>query len=94
MARGNRAGLAIPPERAVRWMTANPAKALGIADKVGTLEPGKMADVVLWNGTPFSVYALAEQVWIDGALVYDRADPRRQPRSDFLLGQPGTEGTP
>jgi hypothetical protein len=53
-----------------------------------------MADVVLWNRTPFSVYALAEEVWIDGALVYDRGDPARQPRSDFMLGQPGTEGTP
>jgi len=94
MARGNRAGLSIPPERAVRWMTANPARALGIADKTGTIEPGKMADVVLWNRNPFSVYALADQVYIDGALAFDRGDPKRQPRSDFLLGQPGTEGTP
>ena len=52
---------------------ANPAKALGIDDQTGTLEAGKMADVVIWNGTPFSVYALAEQVFVDGALVYDRA---------------------
>ncbi|HEX7012048.1 MAG TPA: amidohydrolase [Steroidobacteraceae bacterium] len=89
MARGERAGLDIPPERAIRWVTANPAKALGIDSQTGTLEPGKMADVVIWNGTPFSVYALAEQVFIDGALVYDRAHPSPKPRSDFLLGQPG-----
>ena len=44
-------------------------------DQTGTLEPGKMADVVLWNGNPFSVYAQAEQVYIDGARVYDRNDP-------------------
>ncbi len=90
MTRGNRAGLNIPPERAIRWLTANPARALGIDQLTGTLEPGKMADVVVWNGTPFSVYALAEQVFVDGALAYDRANPPPQPRSDFLLGQPGS----
>lgn len=89
IARGTRAGLDIPPERAIRWLTANPAKALGIAAQTGTLEAGKMGDVVIWNGDPFSVYALAEQVFIDGALVFDRAHPPQKPRSDFLLGQPG-----
>ena len=59
-------------------------------DQTGTLEPGKMADVVVWNGTPFSVYAHAEQVYVDGARVYDRNDPARQPKSDFMLGQPAT----
>jgi imidazolonepropionase-like amidohydrolase len=89
MARGNRAGLDIPPERAIRWITANPARAMGILDQTGTLEPGKMADVVVWNGNPFSVYAQADQVFVDGALLYDRANPARQPLSDFELGQPG-----
>jgi imidazolonepropionase-like amidohydrolase len=88
MVRGQRAGLAIPPERAVRWITANPAKALGIADRVGTLEPGKVADVVVWNGNPFSVYALPDLVYIDGSVAYDRKAPPSQPPSDFLLGQP------
>jgi len=46
-----------------------------------------MADVVVWNGSPFSSYALAEKVYIDGAQVYDRADRRLQPTSDFMLGQ-------
>jgi hypothetical protein len=46
-----------------------------------------MADVVIWNGNPFSVYAQADQVFIDGARVYDRNDPARQPVSDFELGQ-------
>jgi hypothetical protein len=46
-----------------------------------------MADVVLWNGNPFSVYAKADLVFIDGALLYDRGDPARQPVSDFELGQ-------
>jgi imidazolonepropionase-like amidohydrolase len=91
MTRGVRAGLEIPPERAIRWITSNPARALGVADRTGSLEPGKMADVVLWNRDPFSVYALADQVYIDGALVFDRAHPPERPRSDFLLGQPGPE---
>ena len=88
MAHGARVGLVVPPERAIRWITSNPAKALGILDQTGTLEPGKMADVVVWNGTPFSVYALADQVFIDGALVLDRANPPAKARSDFMLGQP------
>jgi imidazolonepropionase-like amidohydrolase len=89
MTRGNRAGLNIPPERAIRWVTANAARSLGIADRVGTLEPGKLGDVVVWNRDPFSVYALADLVYIDGALAFDRTHPPAQPRSDFLLGQPG-----
>ena len=63
---------------------ADAAKALGILSETGTLEPGKMADVVVWNGTPFSVYALADLVFVDGALLYDRAHPAARPRSDFL----------
>ena len=72
---------------AITWLTRNPAKAMGILEDTGTLEAGKMADVVLWNRNPFSVYAQAEQVWIDGSLQYDRNDRSRQHRSDFMLGQ-------
>jgi imidazolonepropionase-like amidohydrolase len=92
MANARRIGMEIPPERAIRWMTQNAAKSMGILDRTGTLEPGKMADVVLWNGNPFSSYALAEQVYVDGARLYDRDDPTRQPRSDFMLGQDLTTG--
>jgi imidazolonepropionase-like amidohydrolase len=87
MTRGQRAGLNIRPERAIRWITQNAAKSLGILDRTGTLETGKMADVVIWNGSPFSVYARADQVFIDGALIYDRGNSARQPLSDFELGQ-------
>lgn len=87
MAHAQLIGIDIAPERAVRWITANPAKSLGVLDRTGTLEAGKMADVVLWSGNPFSVYAKAEQVYVDGARLYDRNDPARQPRSDFMLGQ-------
>lgn len=88
MSRGQLAGLDIPPERAIRWLTSNPARALGIADRVGTLEPGRVADVVVWNRNPFSVYALPDLVYIDGAVVLDRKSPPAAPASDFLLGQP------
>ncbi len=85
-AAGQQAGLDISKEHAVMWMTLNPAKALGLADRIGSLEPGKNADVVLWSNDPFSVYARTEKVFLDGALVYDRADPTRQSKSDFMLG--------
>jgi imidazolonepropionase-like amidohydrolase len=87
MTRGRRSGMDIPPEHAIIWITANPAKSMGILDQTGTLEAGKMADVVIWNGNPFSVYAKADQVFVDGALLYDRNDPALQPLSDFELGQ-------
>jgi imidazolonepropionase-like amidohydrolase len=89
LADGRKWGLQIRDEEAWTWIAINPAKALGIADKVGSLEPGKQADVVLWNGNPLSVYSRPEKVWIDGALMYDTEDPKRRPVSDFELGQPG-----
>jgi imidazolonepropionase-like amidohydrolase len=89
MAAAERAGLAVPRERAIRWITSNPARALGIGEETGALEPGKAADLVVWSGDPFSVYTRAERVFIDGALVYDRDDPARQPVSDFEIGTTG-----
>jgi imidazolonepropionase-like amidohydrolase len=86
LASGKAAGIAVTEEDAIRWMTANPAWALGVQDRTGTLEVGKDADVVLWDRSPFSVYASAEKVWIDGVLVHDRK-ARQKPWSDFELGQ-------
>ena len=74
---------------ATYYFTLDGAKDLGIADRTGSLKVGKMADVVLWNGNPFSTYTRPEKVWIDGALLYDAFDPKRRPVSDFELGQPG-----
>lgn len=85
MAAGRRMGLKISDADAMQWITANPAKAIGILDKTGTLEAGKAGDVVVWNGTPFSSYALADMVFIDGVVQYDRA-AKQPPQSDFLLG--------
>jgi imidazolonepropionase-like amidohydrolase len=83
---GREAGVEITANEALRWITANPAWALGIQDEVGTLEKGKNADVVIWSGEPFSVYSKAEKVFVDGALMYDRDNPAVQPVSDFEVG--------
>ena len=87
-----RVGIDIPPERAIRWITANAAKSLGIDDVTGTLEPGKMADVTVWDGNPFSVYTKATRVYIDGALVFDRDNPDGNPVTDFSLGTSAQHG--
>ena len=87
-----RVGIDIPPERAIRWITSNAAKALGISDVVGTLDPGKMADVTIWDGSPFSVYTKAQQVYIDGALVYERGNAAVNPVTDFSLGTSARHG--
>ena len=90
---GQRSGIPVTRDQALRWITANPAWALGLDSVVGTLEPGKMADVVVWSGDPFSVYGKAVQVYNDGWLVYDRNDPAHQPRTDFELGQTPPPGS-
>lgn len=82
-----RVNINISPEHAIKWLTSNAAKALHIDQQTGSLAAGKMADVVIWNGTPFSSYAKAEQVFIDGALLYDRNNKALQPKVDYLIGQ-------
>ena len=86
MAAGNRAGFDITRSRAIKWITLNPAKALGIADKVGSLELEKMADIVIWDGDPFSVYSKTEKVFVDGVLLYDKNDKSTPRATDFELG--------
>ena len=86
---GRRMGIDIPDEQVVSWFTLNAARAMGIDDVTGSLKAGKMADLVLWNGDPLSVYSRPEKVWIDGAMMFDAMDPNRRPVSDFELGQPG-----
>src|SRR5436189_343512 len=90
---GQRAGIPITRDQALRWITVNPAWAIGLDSIRGTLEPGKMADVVVWSGDPFSVYSKAVQVYNDGWLVYDRNDPAHQPRTDFQLGREPPPGS-
>lgn len=79
-------GIEISEDDALRWFTINAAWALGLDDRIGSLEVGKNADVVLWSGNPFSIYSRAEKVWIDGAMLFDRLDPSQRWRTDFELG--------
>ena len=89
---GIEAGFKIERADAVKWLTINPARALGIEKVTGSLETGKSADVVVWTADPFSVYSRAERVFVDGALIYDRTDPNKQPHRDFETGLVPTGG--
>jgi imidazolonepropionase-like amidohydrolase len=84
---GREAGLDVDADDALRWVTANPAWALGIDEEVGSIEVGKRADLVVWSADPLSVFGRAEQVYIDGHRVWDVARPVTW--SDFDLGQGG-----
>jgi imidazolonepropionase-like amidohydrolase len=86
MEAGNAAGVTVTEDDAIKWLTINPAWALDLDSKIGSIETGKNADVVLWSGDPFSVYTRTEKVWVDGALLYDRADPAERWRTDFEMG--------
>jgi imidazolonepropionase-like amidohydrolase len=86
IAEGIRIGVPMTEDEAIKWNTINPAWALGIDDRVGSIEIGKNADVVLWSGNPFSVYSRPEKVWVDGAMLFDRLDPTGRWRTDFELG--------
>lgn len=60
-------------ESALRAVTLNPAIAIGMADRVGSIAVGKDADLVLWSGDPIATHAKTDMVIIDGAITYDRA---------------------
>ena len=83
---GHAAGINITEDQAIKWLTINPAWALGLEDRIGSIEVGKNADVVLWSGNPFSIYSKAEKVWIDGAMLFDRSDATEKWKTDFELG--------
>lgn len=61
----------LDPETALRAITLNPAKVLGLADRLGSLAPGKDADLVLWSGDPLDVMQRALRVWIGGRSVME-----------------------
>jgi imidazolonepropionase-like amidohydrolase len=67
----------LPEEEALKFVTINPAKQLKVDGAVGSLEPGKDADFVVWNGNPLSTYSMCEQTWIDGRRYFDRQEDRR-----------------
>ncbi|CAA9245958.1 MAG: Secreted enzyme, contains two amidohydrolase related domains [uncultured Chthoniobacterales bacterium] len=62
------------PDEALKLVTLYPAQQLRVDAKVGSLEPGKDADFVIWNGHPLSNYTRVNQTWIDGRKYFDRAD--------------------
>lgn len=57
--------------QALRLITINPAKQLGIADRVGSLEVGKDADIAIFNEHPLSIYAIAQRTLVDGVTRFD-----------------------
>lgn len=63
----------VPEEEALKMITLNPAKQLGIDKRTGSVEVGKDADIVLWNVHPFSVYSRPEMTLIEGEVFFDRA---------------------
>jgi imidazolonepropionase-like amidohydrolase len=87
LAAGREMGLALTEQDALRWVTANPAWVLGVDGQTGSLETGKMADLVVWSASPLSVYARAERVLVDGHLVHEHETGMRP--TDFELGAPG-----
>ena len=68
-AAGNAVAYGLPWEVGLKAMTVNPAKVWGVADSYGTLEPGKDADVVVWDGDPLEVTTFADAVFIRGAEI-------------------------
>ena len=58
-------------EDAFKMVTLNPAKALHVADRVGSIKEGKDADLVLWNDNPLSIYAKPEKTIVDGIIYFD-----------------------
>lgn len=67
----------ISEEDALKFVTLNPAKQLNIDRYVGSLEPGKDADFVVWSGSPLSTYSRCEQTWIDGRKYFDLEEDRK-----------------
>jgi imidazolonepropionase-like amidohydrolase len=65
-------------DEALAMVTINPAKQLRIDARVGSLEAGKDADVVIWNKHPLSTYAIVDRVYIDGTVYYDRLGEERR----------------
>lgn len=77
----------LDPHTALQFVTLNPAKQLRIDRWVGSLEPGKHADFVLWNGSPLSTKARCEQTWIEGAKFFDRQEDIQRRQENQTLHQ-------
>jgi imidazolonepropionase-like amidohydrolase len=80
----------VPRAEALRAITLNPARMLGLEQRLGSLEPGKDAHLVVFSGDPLDFNSVVEQVFIDGIPAYERAKDARLQR----LLSPGTEDGP
>ena len=63
----------VPEEEALKMVTLNPAKQLGIDKRTGSIEVGKDADLVIWDAHPFSIYSRVDTTMIEGEVYFDRA---------------------
>jgi imidazolonepropionase-like amidohydrolase len=73
----------LPKEAALRTVTRNPAEILGIEDRVGTLEAGTDADLVVWDGPMFELDSDARQVFVEGERIYDSERDDVDPREEY-----------
>lgn len=64
----------VSEEEALNFVTLNPARQLGIANRVGSLEAGKDADFTIWSGNPLSTLTTCEQTWVDGRKYFDQKE--------------------
>ena len=71
---------------ALKMITLNPARQLGIASRVGTIEPGKDADLAIFNGHPLSPYSRCVMTLVDGDVVFERPKGADQATSGFAIG--------
>lgn len=94
----------VPEEEALKMITLNPAKQLGIDKRTGSIEQGKDGDIVVWSGHPFSPYSRVEITMIEGDVYFDRAKDiamraelakEREALEKLEMNRaPGTGGTP
>ena len=75
----------LDPNEALKLVTINPAKQLKIDKYVGSLEPKKDADFVIWDGEPLSIYSKVEETWIDGIRYYSQKDNKLLEERDAEL---------
>ncbi|MEG2804688.1 amidohydrolase family protein [Stenotrophomonas sp.] len=86
---GNAVANGLPWADGLAGLTRVPAQALGVGERLGTIEVGKLADLVLWEGDPLDVGHYAEQVWLGGRAMPMRS--RQTELRDRYLAPPGTE---
>lgn len=78
-------GIKLDDDQVLRWITLNPAWAMGVDHLTGSLEVGKQADLVVWDAHPLSFQAQPVLVFVDGVREFERG--KTQPWSDFMLEQ-------